>query len=64
MGAIQKKFSNGTWESSVAVEVYREFVLFECMKLPVLSLKYEEQTYRKLRRIEKANQIKEWLAQL
>ncbi len=61
IGALQKKLPNGTWESPVEVERYREFVSFECMKLPVLSLKYEEQAYRQLGRTEKADQIKEWL---
>jgi hypothetical protein len=61
MGAIQKKHPNGTWESPVEVAKYREFIPFERMKLPVLSLKYEEQAYRKLGRIEKADMIKEWL---
>lgn len=60
MGALQKKLLNGTWESPVEVERYREFISFECMKLPVLSLKYEEHAYRKLGRTEKANWIKEW----
>ncbi len=62
MGALQKKLPNGTWESPIEVEKYREFISFECMRLPVLSLKYEEQAYRKLGRTEKANQIKEWLS--
>ena len=62
MGALQKKLPNGTWECPVEVERHREFITFECMKLPVLSLKYEEQAYRKLGRTEKADRIKEWLA--
>ncbi|MBA7706967.1 hypothetical protein ES703_115828 [subsurface metagenome] len=33
----------------------------EGMRLPVLSLSYEEQAYRKLGRTEKADKIKEWL---
>ena len=61
MGAFQKKLPDGTWECPVEVERYREFVSFECMRLPVLSLKYEEQAYRKLGRTAKADQIKEWL---
>ena len=60
MGALQKKLPNGTWESPIEVERYREFVSFKCMKLPVLSLKYEEQAYRKLGRTAKADQIKVW----
>ena len=61
MGALQKKLPNGNWESPVEVEKHREFISFECIKLPVLSLKYEEQAYRKLGRIERANQIKKLL---
>jgi len=62
MGALQKKLSSGEWEPPVDVEKHREFVDFEEMKLPVLSLSYEEQAYRKLGRTEKANKIREWVA--
>ena len=62
MGALQKKFPDGSWESPVDVERYREFITFEGMVLPVLSLAYEEHAYRTLGRIERANQIKEWLS--
>lgn len=61
MGALQKKLPNGNWESPVEVDKHHEFISFECIKLPVLSLKYEEQAYRKLGRIERANQIKKLL---
>ena len=61
MGALQKKSPDGTWESPVEVNQHREFVSFEDMRLPVLSLKYEEQAYRKLGRTEKADRIKDWL---
>ena len=60
MGALQKKRSDGTWKSPVEVKKYREFVSVEGMKLPVLSLEYEEQAYRKLGRIERADKINEW----
>ena len=60
MGALQKKRPDGTWESPVEVKTYREFVSVQGMKLPVLSLEYEEQAYRKLGRIEQANKINEW----
>lgn len=61
MGALQKKLPDGTWESPVDINTHREFITFEGMVLPVLSLAYEEQAYRTLGRIERANQIKEWL---
>lgn len=61
MGALQKKLSSGEWEPPVDVEKHREFIDFEGMRLPVLSLSYEEQAYRKLGRTEKADRIKEWL---
>jgi hypothetical protein len=31
------------------------------MRLPVLSLEYEEEAYRKLGRLEKADAIRKWL---
>ncbi len=61
MGALQKKLPSGEWEPPVDVEKHREFVDFEGMRLPVLSLSYEEQAYRKLGRTEKADKIKQWL---
>lgn len=62
MGALQKKLPDGTWESPVDVKRHREFISFEGISLPVLSLAYEEQAYRTLGRLEQADQIKEWLS--
>jgi hypothetical protein len=61
MGVLQKKLPSGEWEPPVDIEKHREFVNFKGMRLPVLSLSYEEQAYRKLGRTEKADKIKEWL---
>ena len=61
MGALQKKLPDGTWESPVDVKRHREFISFEGISLPVLSLAYEEQAYRTLGRTETADRIKEWL---
>ena len=61
MGALQKKLPSGEWEPPIKVENHCEFIDFEGMRLPVLSLSYEEQAYRKLGRTEKADKIKEWL---
>ena len=61
MGAVQKRLPSGEWESPVEVREHRRFVEFDGMKLPVLSLDYEETAYRILGRIDKANMIKQWL---
>ena len=62
MGALQKKRPDGTWESPVEVNRHRKFVPFEDMRVPVMSLKYEEQAYRNLGRTEKADRIRDWLS--
>ncbi len=61
IGAMQKRLPTGEWESPVDVQQHRTFVEFDAMKLPVLSLDYEEQAYRILGRIDKADMIKQWL---
>ena len=61
MGAVQKRLPSGEWESPVEVQRHRTFVEFDGMKLPVLSLDYEEKAYRILGRIDKADTIKQWL---
>lgn len=61
MEAVQKKLSDGAWESPVDIKKYRTWVEFEGMKLPVLSLEYEERAYRTLGRIDKADRIRAWL---
>jgi hypothetical protein len=38
MGALQKKLPGGEWEPPIKVEKLREFIDFEGMRLPVLSL--------------------------
>ncbi len=61
MGGVQKRLSDGSWEAPIDVMEVCEFIPYGGMTLPVLSLIYEEQAYRKMGRIEKANQIKAWL---
>jgi hypothetical protein len=61
MGAIQKCGDDGVWEKPVRVQNYRNWVEFEGMQIPVLSLEYEYQAYLKLGRVEKAEKIKTWL---
>jgi hypothetical protein len=62
MGAVQKRLRSGGWEPPVEIEEQRRFIEFDDMKLPVLSLEYEEKAYRMLGRVEKADRIREWLA--
>ena len=61
MGAVQKRLPSGEWEPPVEVREHRSFVEVDGMKLPVLSLDYEEKAYRILGRIDRANMIKQWL---
>lgn len=60
MGDIQK-LVDGRWEEPIELEKYKKFVYVQGMKIPVLSLDYEYQAYKKMGRIEKAKMIKEWL---
>ena len=61
MGDIQKRLEDGTWEAPVRVEDYRQWLDYDGLRLPVLSLDYEVQAYRKMGRIEKAEKIRRWL---
>jgi hypothetical protein len=61
MGALQKKLKNGNWEEPVNIENYREWVKVESMTVPVLSLYYEYEAYKKLGRYEKAEKIFKWI---
>lgn len=61
MGDIQKKLKNNTWEDPVNVEDHLEIIDFKDMKLPVLSLEYEEKAYRQLGRIKKAELIHKYI---
>jgi hypothetical protein len=60
MGDLQK-WVDGAWEEPVDVESYRRWVVVEEMRVPVLSLDYECEAYRKLGRVERAEQIRRWM---
>lgn len=62
MGAIQKRLPSGIWEPAVDVSEHLVFVHHEQMKIPVLSLQYEETAYRELGRDSQADQIRQWLS--
>jgi len=61
MGNIQKLLENQVWEEPLKVENYRQWVRLEGIQVPVLSLEYEYQAYKKIGRIEKAVTIKQWI---
>ncbi len=61
MGALQKRLDGQQWEPPVEVTEYRRFVEVDGMRIPVLSLAYEQQAYWKLGRVDKARAIRRWL---
>ena len=61
MGDVQKLLDNQTWEEPVNIEQYRHWISLEGLQIPVLSLEYEHQAYRRMGRFEKAEKIKNWL---
>ena len=60
MGDVEK-WVNGRWELPPDLLRHREFVLFDGMELPVLSLAYECAAYEKMGRIETAAILQKWL---
>ncbi len=61
MGALQKRLHGQKWDAPVEVTDYRRFVEVEGMRIPVLSLAYEQQAHRRLGRLDKARAIRLWL---
>lgn len=61
MGDIQKRLPNGEWEKKKELKDIIDFAIFEGHKVPVLNLAYEENAYRILGRVKKADMIKNFL---
>ena len=61
MGALQKLLDGQKWERPIEVAKYRHFVETDGMRVPVLSLAYEQQAYRQLGRVDRAAAIERWL---
>ena len=61
MGDVQKKLPDGRWEEPVDVTIHRRWLIWEAMRLPVLSLEYEYQAYLILGRMERAEMLKRWI---
>lgn len=62
MGDLQKRLEDGRWEDPVDLGRHKHFVAFEGMDIPVLSLEYEAQAYRKLGRFERAQMLQQALS--
>lgn len=58
IGGLQKKV-DGKWEEPVELGEHRECVEFDGMALPVLSLEYEADAYRKMGRNNTADKLEE-----
>lgn len=59
MGGVQKRRLDGTWEPPVDVAEHRETVSVEGLDVPVLSLEYEAEAYKRLGRQERATLLAE-----
>ena len=62
-GGIEKKLPDGTWETPPDIDSLKQCIEIVDVRIPVLSLKNKEDTYRKMGRIEQADQIKDWIEQ-
>ncbi len=58
MGDIQKRLEDGPWEAPVDLNSHKQFVHFEGMRVPVLTLDYEAQAYQKMGRLERAEMLR------
>jgi hypothetical protein len=63
MGAIEKRLDDGSWGAPVQVIRHRRWIDVRGVRVPVLSLEYEVEAYRKMGRIERAEMLKSWLEQ-
>ena len=61
MGDIQKKRDDGSWDDPVDLDDHKRVVEIEGISVPVLSLEYERDAYKRLGRMDKAAMLEEWL---
>ena len=60
MGDVEK-WVNGRWQPPPDLAQHREFIQFDGLELPVLSLAYEREAYEKMGRWETAVILQQWL---
>lgn len=63
MGALQTRLTDGSWEPPVGVAEHRKLVPMDGIWVPVRDLRYEEQAYRRLRRMERADLLRSVIEQ-
>jgi len=61
MGDLQIRSEDGNWEDVPAPDSCKRLVEVEGMSIPVRSLEYECEAYRKLGRVGKAEMVRKWL---
>jgi 3-methyladenine DNA glycosylase/8-oxoguanine DNA glycosylase len=61
MGDLQKRLPDGSWEEPVDIRAVKKYAYYRDLTVPVLSLKYEYEAYKKLGRFEKAELIRKHL---
>ena len=64
MGDIQKRLPNGLWEKKFSLLPLIQYVSFEEARIPVLSLAYEAEAYRKMGRTEREDSIEQFLSKV
>ena len=62
MGDMQKRGSDGDWEPPPQLALLKRHIIFEGLRVPVFPLEYEADSYRKMRRLNKATTLAEWAA--
>ena len=61
MGDIQKRLKDGSWDGPPDLNQHKCWIDFEGMHIPVLDLEYEVQTYQRMGRFERAENLQRWL---
>ena len=62
IGDIQKREADEPWDEPPDLNRFKRRVEIDGMQIPVLSLEYEAQAYRKMGRFERAEMLRNWLA--
>jgi hypothetical protein len=61
MGDVQIRREDGEWGDAPDLDSHKKFVKVDGMRIPVWSLEYECEGYRRLGREEKAEMVRKWL---
>jgi hypothetical protein len=61
MGDVQMRRKDGRWGDAPDLRSHKRFVDLRGMRIPVWSLEYECEAYRRLGREEKAEMVRKWL---